>query len=108
VGLLFTLLRSGTVCHATLQQYILANAAVSRSFSAYFAALIGKPTTFFTMAYNDYTVDFLAAGLMIACGILLSFSTAGGSLFNTIVTGVVWTACALVGSWSHTPDTACC
>lgn len=31
-----------------LQQYILANAAVSRSFSAYFAALIGKPTDFFT------------------------------------------------------------
>jgi hypothetical protein len=72
---------------AALQQYILANAAVSRSFSAYFAALIGKPTNFFTIAHNDYTVDFLAAGLMIACGILLTFSTAGGSLFNTIVTG---------------------
>jgi hypothetical protein len=35
-----------------LQQYILANAAVSRSFSAYFAALIGKPTTFFTFPYQ--------------------------------------------------------
>lgn len=65
-----------------LQQYILANAAVSRSFSAYFAALIGKETSFFTFPYQEYTVDFLAAGLMVACGLLLMFSTAGGSLFN--------------------------
>lgn len=27
-------------------------------------------------------MDFLAAGLMVACGLLLMFSTAGGSLFN--------------------------
>lgn len=70
-----------------LQEYILANAAVSRSFSAYFAALIGKPTDFFTFAYQDYTVDFLAAGLMIACCLLLMFTTAGGSWFNTLITG---------------------
>jgi hypothetical protein len=65
------------VCLHVLQSYILANAAVSRSFSAYFAALIGKPTTFFTFPYKDYTVDFLAAGLMVACGLLLMFTTAG-------------------------------
>lgn len=65
-------------CICAPQSYILANAAVSRSFSAYFAALIGKPTNFFTFPYQDYTVDFLAAGLMVACGLLLMFTTAGG------------------------------
>jgi hypothetical protein len=75
------------------QQYILANAAVSRSFSAYFAALIGKDPGFFTFPYGEYSVDFLAAGLMVACCLLLMFTTAGGSLFNTIVTGDVQDAC---------------
>jgi APA family basic amino acid/polyamine antiporter len=68
-------------------QYVLANAAVARSFSAYFAALIGKDPSFFTFPYKDYTVDLMAAGIMILCCLLLSFSTAGGSWFNIIVTG---------------------
>jgi hypothetical protein len=77
------------LCCTVLQQYILANAAVSRSFSAYFAALIGKDPGFFTFPYGEYSVDFLAAGLMVGCCLLLMFTTAGGSLFNTIVTGDV-------------------
>jgi APA family basic amino acid/polyamine antiporter len=75
-------------CHAAcVQQYILANAAVARAFSSYFATLIGKDPGFFIFPYKDYSVDFLAAGLMIACGVLLMFTTAGGSWFNIIVTG---------------------
>ncbi|KAF6256039.1 amino acid permease family protein [Scenedesmus sp. NREL 46B-D3] len=68
-------------------EYVLANAAVARSFSAYFAALIGKEPGFFTFAYLDYTVDFMAAGVIVLCCLLLSFSTAGGSWFNIVVTG---------------------
>jgi hypothetical protein len=68
-------------------QYVLANAAVARAFSSYFAALIGKPPSFFVFAWQDYTVDFMAAGLMIACCLMLSFSTAGGSWFNIFMTG---------------------
>lgn len=68
-------------------EYILAGAAVSRAFSAYFATLIGKPTDFFTFPYKSYSVDFLAAGLVIACCCLLIFTTAGGSWFNILMTG---------------------
>ncbi|WIA39047.1 hypothetical protein OEZ86_005191 [Tetradesmus obliquus] len=68
-------------------QYILANAAVARSFSAYFAAMIGKEPGFFTFPYQDMTVDFMAAAVIIACCLLLCFSTAGGSWFNIVVTG---------------------
>eukprot|EP00878_Enallax_costatus_P036496 GHUV01040990.1.p1 GENE.GHUV01040990.1~~GHUV01040990.1.p1 ORF type:complete len:281 (+),score=47.38 GHUV01040990.1:220-1062(+) len=68
-------------------EYVLANAAVARSFSAYFATLIGQPSSFFTFAYKAYTVDFMAAGLMILCCIILMFSTAGGSWFNIVITG---------------------
>eukprot|EP00882_Tetradesmus_deserticola_P001730 GHRQ01001859.1.p1 GENE.GHRQ01001859.1~~GHRQ01001859.1.p1 ORF type:complete len:634 (+),score=216.50 GHRQ01001859.1:64-1902(+) len=68
-------------------EYVLANAAVARSFSSYFAALIGKDTAYFTFAYKDYTVDFMAAGVILLCCALLSFSTAGGSWFNIVMTG---------------------
>jgi amino acid transporter len=68
-------------------EYVLANAAVARSFSAYFAALIGKDPGFFTFPYKDYTVDFMAAAVIILCCLLLCFSTAGGSWFNIVVTG---------------------
>lgn len=68
-------------------EYVLANAAVARSFSAYFAALCGQNPDFFTFPYKDYTVDFMAAGIMVLCCLLLMFSTAGGSWFNIVVTG---------------------
>eukprot|EP00775_Hariotina_reticulata_P003840 gene3840-4097_t len=70
-----------------VMQYILANAAVARAFSAYFATLIGKDAGFFIIPYKDYSVDFLAAGLMIGCCLMLMFTTAGGSWFNIVVTG---------------------
>lgn len=44
-----------------------------------FATLIGKPPTFFTFPYKEYTVDFMAAGLVVACCVLLIFTTAGGA-----------------------------
>ncbi|WIA18741.1 hypothetical protein OEZ85_003431 [Tetradesmus obliquus] len=68
-------------------EYILAGAAVSRAFSAYFATLIGKPTHFFTIPYGSYDIDFMAGGLVVACCTLLVFTTAGGSWFNICVTG---------------------
>lgn len=65
-----------------IMEYILANAAVARAFSHYFATLIGQDPMFFTIPYQQYEVDFLAAGLVIACCVLLMFTTAGGSWFN--------------------------
>lgn len=50
-----------------------------------FATLIGKPVDFFTFPYKSYSVDFLAAGLVIACCLLLIFTTAGGSWFNILM-----------------------
>jgi hypothetical protein len=47
-----------------------------------FATLIGKPTSFFTFPYKDFTVDFMAAGLVVACCLLLIFTTAGGACFD--------------------------
>lgn len=49
--------------------------------------MIGKEPGFFTFPYQDMTVDFMAAGVIIACCLLLCFSTAGGSWFNIVVTG---------------------
>jgi basic amino acid/polyamine antiporter, APA family len=42
---------------------------------------------FFMFTYQQYDVDFLAAGVMMLCCVLLMFSTAGGSWFNIAVTG---------------------
>ena len=36
-------------------QYVLANAAVARSFAGYFANLIGKPSDFFTIMWKAST-----------------------------------------------------
>jgi amino acid transporter len=93
-------------CRQLLQQYILANAAVARAFSQYFAALISKPTSFFTFPYKDYTVDFLAGGLIIACCIMLMFTTAGGSWFNTVITVsqlLVILLVLILGFWKSNP-----
>jgi hypothetical protein len=43
-----------------------------------FATLIGQPTGFFTFPSGGYEVDFMAAGLVVACCALLIFTTAGG------------------------------
>jgi hypothetical protein len=42
---------------------------------------------FFTFPYQSYQVDFMAAGLVVACTIILIFTTAGGSMFNLLLTG---------------------
>ena len=73
------------VCMLVLS-YVLANAAIARSFSAYFAQLVGQDPAFFTFAYKDYTVDFMAAALVIVVGVLLMFTTGGGSIFNLVIT----------------------
>jgi hypothetical protein len=50
--------------------------------AADFATLIGKPPHFFTLPYAGYDVDLMAGGLVVACCVLLMFTTAGGSWFN--------------------------
>jgi hypothetical protein len=46
------------------------------------ATLIGKPTTFFVIPWKGFSVDLMAAGLIIFVALLLMFTTGGGSWFN--------------------------
>lgn len=50
-----------TVANLILE-YMLANAAVIRCFSPYFAMLINKPAETLVMARGDYMIDFFAFG----------------------------------------------
>ena len=71
-----------TVANLILE-YVLANAAVARSFSGYFANLIGKDSTFFAVTPNDsLNLDFWAFGLVLAATALLCYSTRESSTFN--------------------------
>jgi len=84
------------VVTSLVMSYILANAAIARSFTAYFATLIGKPTDFFIIPYQDYSVDFMAAGLICLLCVLLMFTTGGGSWFNLVVTITQLTVIAII------------
>ncbi len=71
-----------TVANLILE-YVLANAAVARSFSGYFANLIGKDSSFFAVTPNDsLNLDFWAFGLVLAATALLCYSTRESSTFN--------------------------
>ncbi|BDA47291.1 Cationic amino acid transporter 1 [Coccomyxa sp. Obi] len=75
-----------TVANLILE-YVLANAAVARSFSGYFANLIGKDSSFFAVTPNDsLNLDFWAFGLVLAATALLCYSTRESSTFNLVVT----------------------
>ena len=67
-------------------EYVLANAAVARSFSGYFANLIGKDSGFFavtpTVHGQSLNLDFWAFGLVLAATALLCYSTRESSTFN--------------------------
>lgn len=63
-------------------EYVLANAAVARSFSGYFANLIGKDSGFFAVTPAGLNLDFWAFGLVIAGTCLLCYSTRESSTFN--------------------------
>ncbi|KAI8465522.1 MAG: amino acid permease-domain-containing protein [Monoraphidium minutum] len=78
----------GCVCTLILE-YVLANAAVARSFAPYFGQLIGKGSEFFTFAVSDsLTIDPLAAGLVAVCVILVVVSTEHSNTTNLVITVV--------------------
>lgn len=77
-------------CVTTLiLEYVLANAAVARSFAPYFGQLIGKHSDYFVFAVSDsLTVDPLAAGLVAVCVVLVVFSTEHSNTTNLVITVV--------------------
>jgi hypothetical protein len=55
---------------------------VARSLAPYAGQLFGVGSNFGTFEWNGYTVDFVAAGLVLVVGIMLCFSQGGSSWFN--------------------------
>lgn len=86
ISLSFGELAAWMVVTTLIMEYVLSQAAVARSFTFYFAKLIGKPTDFFLIPWRGYGVDFLAAGLSGGLTILLAFTTFGGATFNLVIT----------------------
>lgn len=70
------------VVASLILEYVLANAAVARSFAGYFANLIGKPTDFFAIPYRGFDLDFWAFGLVLFHMVLLCLGTSESALFN--------------------------
>jgi len=68
--------------------YVLANAAVARSFSGYFASLIDKDPTYFDVVRGGYTLDFWAFGLVLALSVLLCWGIRETKTVNNIITVV--------------------
>ncbi|GBF87743.1 cationic amino acid transporter-like [Raphidocelis subcapitata] len=70
-------------------EYVLANAAVARSFSPYLGQLIGKGSEFFVFQINsDLVIDPLGAGLVAVCVALVMVSTEHSNKTNLIITVV--------------------
>jgi amino acid transporter len=63
-------------------EYVLANAAVARSFAGYFANLIGKESSYFIIPYRGYDLDFWAFALVLFHMVLLCLGTSESALFN--------------------------
>jgi hypothetical protein len=63
-------------------EYVLANAAVARSFAGYFANLIGKESSYFIIPYMGYDLDFWAFALVLFHMVLLCLGTSESALFN--------------------------
>jgi APA family basic amino acid/polyamine antiporter len=68
--------------------YVLANAAVARSFSGYFASLCNKDPTFFDVEGANHTLDFWAFGLILVLSLLLCWGIKETKTFNNVVTVV--------------------
>jgi hypothetical protein len=62
--------------------YVLANAAVSRSFSPYFASLLNLSPDYFVVQSGSYQLDFWAFGLCIAFSLLLCWGMKETKTFN--------------------------
>eukprot|EP00879_Flechtneria_rotunda_P002193 GHRR01002379.1.p1 GENE.GHRR01002379.1~~GHRR01002379.1.p1 ORF type:complete len:523 (+),score=115.42 GHRR01002379.1:1539-3107(+) len=67
-------------------EYILANAAVIRSFSGYFALLINQPPERLVIPYGNYNLDFFAFGWVLLLTMLLILGTKESARFNLVVT----------------------
>eukprot|EP00878_Enallax_costatus_P000818 GHUV01000943.1.p1 GENE.GHUV01000943.1~~GHUV01000943.1.p1 ORF type:complete len:550 (+),score=66.26 GHUV01000943.1:156-1652(+) len=74
-----------TVANLILE-YILANAAVIRGFSPYFAMLINKQPENLVMAHQSYILDWFAFGWVILLTIMLVLGTKESAMFNLVVT----------------------
>ena len=71
-------------------EYVLANAAVARTFSAYLAQLVSPkngPAVVLTIPWGDLSVDFVALGCVLAMAALLMISTRAADILNTVCTG---------------------
>ncbi|GLC61629.1 hypothetical protein PLESTB_001784700 [Pleodorina starrii] len=73
-----------------LFEYILADAAVIRGFSPYFAVLLNLPGDFFLYNYTaggtTYTIDWWAFGLTLAITAVLALGAKESTTANTIIT----------------------
>ena len=66
-------------------EYVLANAAVARTFSAYLAQLVSPkngPAVVLTIPWGDLSVDFVALGCVLAMAALLMISTRAADILN--------------------------
>lgn len=68
--------------------YVLANAAVARSFSGYFASLINQKPNYFDVISSGYTLDFWAFGLVLALSLLLCWGIKETKNVNNAITVV--------------------
>ncbi|XP_002973649.2 cationic amino acid transporter 6, chloroplastic [Selaginella moellendorffii] len=72
-----------------LMEYVLSNAAVARSFTAYFSAIFGVAAWRIevTAIHSKYNMlDFPAVALLIIITIFLCYSTKDSSIFNMVMT----------------------
>ncbi|WIA23368.1 hypothetical protein OEZ85_000131 [Tetradesmus obliquus] len=74
-----------TVANLILE-YILANAAVIRGFSPYFAMLINKAPESLVTATANYTLDWFAFGWCLLLTVMLVLGTKESAMFNLVVT----------------------
>lgn len=79
-----------------LLSYVLANAAVARSFTPYLGQLCNQGPNFGIIKAGGLQIDLIAAGLILFLAAILSFSTGGSSWFNAVVTGVQFVVIAVI------------
>ena len=67
-------------------EYVLANAAVARTWAPYLGQLVNKGSSFFVISSGGYEVDPMAAGLVFICCMMLIKSTGESALVNAVIT----------------------
>jgi amino acid transporter len=70
-----------------IMEYVLANAAVCRAFSGYFASLLGfSDTSYFITTWHSpnktYYLDWWAMGIILVLTCLLIYGTKESAMFN--------------------------